>query len=234
VKRFVYLFLVFSLFSFGQKEIDHIKVELLSIKRFDSVPNYSCFIINYSIENVSQKDVSFFLDISKIFPTFQSSVSIMPNYEFFQNEKNLNISLFENDKRMIGVENEYFMGKNMGYKRIPADSLEVKEYYKYATDEEYRLKKDTERYFNAIKRLKPNEKLEVSIPLYWDKKRYYKEDELEYYLNETDNYELKINIILWKEELKNKFLPEKYELIQNDATFIKGWYSSNKLPINLK
>lgn len=225
--RFVFLFLALSFFSFGQKEIDPIQVTLHSIDRFDSIPTESKFVINFTIKNVSNQDISFILDTNGIFPTHTSSLNIKPSYQLYQNGKLLEISsLFTTNKTIIRIDTKEEL--KIYDSIVKAENRKPEHLYNYF------LKKNSESYIKSIKKLKPNETLAVSIPVYWNKKRYFQELDLEYYLNENDTYELKVNVVLWKNEIKSKFLPEQFQLIDNDTSFITGWYSSNKLPINFK
>lgn len=67
----------------------------------------------------------------------------------------------------------------------------------------------------------------------WDGERYQNQDEHEYFLEPTAIYELELSMHLMREELESRLLPEDYAEAMNDPTFIKGWFNSNRIPIDL-
>jgi hypothetical protein len=80
--------------------------------------------------------------------------------------------------------------------------------------------------------LKPNETKNFQIITFWDKQRYFKIDENEYYLDENEKYEFELSLYLDKLNRKEKLTEEEFTKIKNDENFIEGRFSSNKKKIN--
>jgi hypothetical protein len=80
--------------------------------------------------------------------------------------------------------------------------------------------------------LKPNETKNFQIITFWDKQRYFKIDENEYYLDENEKYEFELSLYLDKLNRKEKLTEEEFTKIKNDENFIEGRFSSNKMKIN--
>ena len=70
--------------------------------------------------------------------------------------------------------------------------------------------------------------------LLWDKTRYYKLDDNEFYLDEKSNHFLEISITLLKEEYQKTVSKEMFETITKNKNFIKGSFVSNKHLINFQ
>ena len=68
----------------------------------------------------------------------------------------------------------------------------------------------------------------------WNKKRYYKIDDNEYYLNENDKFEIELSLYLDKTNRKNSLSPEEFSKINSDGNFIQGTFTSNKMEVNFK
>jgi hypothetical protein len=84
----------------------------------------------------------------------------------------------------------------------------------------------------SIVYLKPNETKNFQIITFWDKQRYFKIDENEYYLDENEKYEFELSLYLDKLNRKEKLTEEEFTKIKNDENFIEGRFSSNKMKIN--
>jgi hypothetical protein len=86
----------------------------------------------------------------------------------------------------------------------------------------------------SIIKLKPKESKFYSAEVIWDKKRYFKIDDNEFYLNEDMPHFIELTINLMKEEFKDKIINEEFEKIIINPNFISGWFISNKVEINFK
>ena len=82
--------------------------------------------------------------------------------------------------------------------------------------------------------LKPNETQNFTIQTNWNKKRYFKMDDNEYYLNENDKFEIEILLYLDKSNRKNSLSPEEFSKIISDENFLQGTFTSNKMEVNFK
>ena len=68
----------------------------------------------------------------------------------------------------------------------------------------------------------------------WSKNRYYKQDDLEYFLDEKDHYEFEMIIDLKKSSFKSQLSNKEFSLIEKDKNFIQGVFTSNKIVIDFK
>jgi hypothetical protein len=79
--------------------------------------------------------------------------------------------------------------------------------------------------------LQPKESKSFVIKTSWDKKRYYIQDDLEYYLDENDKFELELTLQLIKTHFKDRLSAEEFAKIAKDKNFLEGVYTSNKIDI---
>jgi hypothetical protein len=151
-------------------------------------------------------------------------MSPRPYYKLFEDNNYIDIpGIFS-----IGNRNQLPLDK-VDFSKISQDSINriMKKYME-------NLKAENDKNItNNIQRLEPNEIKNFSVSLFWDKERYRKQDVYEYYLEEKSIHHLEISINLMKEEFKNKLTPEQFKNMMEDKTFIKGWFTSNKVEIQL-
>ncbi len=101
-------------------------------------------------------------------------------------------------------------------------------------DDNYFWKKDNQDLLSDMITLSPNQKKSYSKTVIWFKKRYFKIDDVEYYLDEIIPHYFELSINLMKEEFKDKLSVEEYQKIMNDKSFVKGWFTSIRTEINFK
>jgi hypothetical protein len=102
------------------------------------------------------------------------------------------------------------------------------------SDSLYFWKKKNRALLDAVFTLKPKEKKQFTQKIYWNKIRYTKNDELEYYLDENSLYCLQIELVLMKKQYKDRLTQKELEPILNNPNFIEGYFHSNKMEINFK
>lgn len=227
MKKFFLLLFWVSIFGFSQSK--PLEINVLPIKQFDSTSTERIFLIEYTLKNTSDNAIAFFLYEKRFFPTQGSALQPIVSYTIYQNNKALEISsVFSTNRKYFNSQQKYEIYK----KNI--DSIIKKEREESLNDPDYLLKKSSRELINAIKVLKPNEVLHQKQFVYWNKKRYYKEQDLEYYLSENDNYFIQLNFVALKEEYKNKLTADDYLQIMENKNLIKGWFTSNKVEINFK
>ena len=79
--------------------------------------------------------------------------------------------------------------------------------------------------------LTPYDVKSFTIETNWNGERYFKQDDLEYYLTENDNYEFELTLSLQKDNLKSQLSTEEYQKIEKDPNFLQGDFTSNKVAI---
>ena len=80
--------------------------------------------------------------------------------------------------------------------------------------------------------LQPKEIKSYIIKTNWNKKRYYNQDDIEYYLDEKDTFDFELVLDLKKTLFEHELSTTEYNVIKNNPNFIQGIYTSNKMRIN--
>ncbi|HOD10539.1 MAG TPA: hypothetical protein PKH91_07330 [Flavobacterium sp.] len=220
MKYFYILF--FCLTAFSQSK--PLELKILSLTEIDSVSERT-FSLDFSISNKTDKTIHFILNPEGLIPISGGSMRPNPYYKIYEKETSIDISnLFTGRKVSRTFKNEEDFKKYQ-------DSLS--EVVKNKTLEEL-VKENKASTIKNIQEMKPNETKEYSSTFRWDKNRYFKNDVMEYYIDEKEPHFFELHISLMKEELLSKFSEEEQNEILKDKNFIKGWFTSNKVEINFR
>ena len=187
------------------------------------------FTLHYHIKNLTNETISFFLDTTKIISVSGASMRYNPYYMVFQNNVHVPVRFTQNRQKYTKEAFDKLM-KETSYINSVFDS------YKKSggiSNDKYWVVKNTELMKNIMS-LKSNEVKHFSHILYWDKTRYFKENDLEYIIDEKDFYEFDLTINLIKRYFKESLSKEFYSLIEKDKNFIQGIFTSNKIVIDFK
>lgn len=234
--------LLFSISSLAQNQ--PVKIDINAITDIDSL-SFRKFTINYSISNLTNNKISFFLNPDRVVAGSGGSMTTNVSATLFQENEELPmhtiLSTTSKSRELpIGFENlPEGQEKNAILKKYLKEVMnfdidkEIEE-IKKNDNETFRLKKSSQRLMESIMTLEPFETKQFFKTFYWDKKRYYKYNELEYYINEKSNCSLELYIVLLKEEFKERLIDLDYTKIISIPNFIKGWYNSKKKEINFK
>ena len=87
---------------------------------------------------------------------------------------------------------------------------------------------------SSIITLKPKETTSYTKTLYWDKKRYFKIENNEFYLDEIKPHYIEFTITLTDNDFKKNLYSKNSEELLKNLKFIKGWFTSNKMKINFR
>lgn len=191
-----------------------LSLSLHPIKHRDTV-GFRVLEINYSISNNSKDTITIFLDNRKLCSYFESALRPTVCFSIFEKNKRTKLtSLLKPDKANFGPlttsDIQIIMNKSPLY-------LKKIDYLK-----------------NILLTITPGQTLKFQNLLYWNYNRYFREEEFEYYLNESKNFELLLEIHCLEDELFTSLSePEKNELILN-RKFYKGWITSNPATINFQ
>ncbi len=230
---------------FSQTRVLDVKIDAITFD--DSNPKNRKYNINYHIENLTNNEISFFLTPNTLIANAASSMTLFPIYKIYVN--GVFIALDGPFMEKYGIDWENVL---QGYKDY--NSAEAKELIKKtiddfktkkklivdnykknggtSTDEKWILQND-----NLLKSkitLKPKEIKLLVIKTNWDKERYSKQDDLEYYLDDKDHYDFELIIDLKKIAFKNQLSSEYFSKIETDKNFIEGIFTSNKMEIDFK
>lgn len=234
---FLILLITFSVSAQIEVKIDSIiSVDISSKKR--------TFSINYHITNTTNEELSFFLIPNTLIANSASSLTLFPVYKIYQN------SIFEDvdgpfyEKVYIeqdAIENEIDVEKRK--KLIEEITLKYTSEYKIilenykknggtSTDDAWIFK--NQKLLQTIIVIKPNETKKFVIMTNWNKERYYKIDDNEFYLDDKAKFEIDLSLNLDKLNRKNSLSTDEFIKFQNDSNFLQGTFTSNKLEINFK
>jgi hypothetical protein len=242
MKKIVVLLFLFSPYVFSQNKVIDVKID--SITSDDSNPKKRVYTINYHIENLSENSISFFLIPNTLIANAASSMTLFPIYKIYHNDifTPLDGPFFEKhgidwETKLTGIK-DYTSPKA---KEIIKKALEeftaknkiiVDNYTKNggkSTDDAWII--ENHHLLESKITLKPKETKTFVIKTSWNKERYFKEDDLEYYLDEKDKYEFELVLDLKKTFFKERLSTEEYLKIEKDIHFIEGIFTTNKVSI---
>ena len=235
------ILLLFFLYCncFGQNPPIAIRID--AITSLDSIPNERKFTVNYSIENLTDTAVSFFLNPNALVSNSSASMSRFVSYKIFQDKEAIDIDkIFGNRKNDLfweSIENAKTdeEKKILFEKHLKEMNIDVaSDLKKSKEDENYFWKQRNKELLEDRVTLNPNQKKSFSKILIWQKKRYFKIDDVEYYIDEIIPHYFQLSINLMKEEFKDRLSNEEFLKIMNDESFVKGWFTSNKMEINFR
>lgn len=226
------LFLLLSFWCFSQNRPIEIKIDSITSIESKEFPDRE-FTIVYHIKNLSNNEVSFFLNTKKFIPSIASSMQYVPTYRLFQNENPIDVSQIFTTNRTFFKIDETNPKAFEDYVKKRQDSI-MMEHERVKTDTLYSWKKKNNGILNSIFILSPNETKQFVQKINWNKKRYFKSQDLEYYLEEDSKYYLQLELTLLKKEFRDRLTKLEFESIMKNQNFLKGNYYSNKVEINFK
>lgn len=234
IAYYIILFIPFLFFSQNKP----LKLNLISVTSKDTIKEERKFVIDFSIENTTNKEISFFLNPDIFSPAHQNSLQPYVFYKLFQNDVELAIDgVFE--------EKIFQFPSFPDLRNITDETLKqqlVEEYLKKRREltgetspksmEEIN-KSRSQRLMSSIVILKPFQKKNFSKTLFWNKERYYVINNTENYLDEKANYEIQLMLIILKDELFKDLSREDLSSIKTFPDFIQGVFITDKMKINL-
>lgn len=243
MRLFYFLFLIsFSVIAQNPK----LGVKITSIKTEDISASNTEYHINYQIENKTSEELSFFLLPNALIANTASSLTLYPVYRMHQN------GVFED---MDGPFFEYETEDELEYAKIEdktsdeakklAKNFQTKQaivamdyYKKYkdngGTSEDFQWVYYRQKLLNNIIVLKPKETKSFTIKTLWNKNRFIKNDDLEFYLDENNTIEIELILDLKTNLFKDQLSEEDLAKINANPNFIRGDFVSNRMKIDFK
>ena len=222
MRALFFSFILFSITTFSQNKLIELKIDSLLTDNSKSIERK--FTVNYHIKNLTERPVSFVLNTKSMISIVKGSGATAPYYKLFEGSSTIDVSGVLRTGNGKNTTVDSLFGA-IGNKDTINKSIQ-----KYLA----KLKKSNEEdRLNSIVKIAPNEIKYYSIVLFWNKEKKKKEDDVEYYLDENLKHYFEISVNLMKEELENKFSPEQFKSIIEDKNLIKGWFTSNKVEIDL-
>jgi hypothetical protein len=221
--RFFFIsFILLSTAAFSQNKLIELKID--SLITDDSNPKERKFTVNYHIKNGTAKPITFVLRTKSIVSIVKGSGSTALYYKLFEENSPIDVSGILRTRVEKNSAIDSLLGAGAEKGTFGKNIQKYLEKLKYSREKEH---------LNSIVKISPNEIKYYSISLYWNKERYQKEDDIEYYWDEKLKHYFEISANLMKEQLENKFSPEQFENIIADKTLVVGWFTSNKVEIDL-
>lgn len=218
MKRFFLLFFCASLFS--QSKPVAITINSLKIVNGENERNY---ILTYTISNLSDKTINFILNPNAVIPIGSGSLNPSVYYKLYENESSLDVS---------GVFNTNASPRRFkDQKEMQKYSDSISDIYKNKSEEKMQ-KESQETTKSYFQNLRPKEEKQYQAVLSWDKKRYFRNDEIEYYINETAKHFFELHINLMQDELLTNFTAAEKEELLKGKNMVKGWFTSEKVEID--
>jgi hypothetical protein len=226
IKLVILFLLLFN--SVAHSQSNDLSLTLDSIPSIDN-NNQRIFTIHYHIENKTNQVVSFILNPNSIRSNVSNALAWTPSYRLYQEDTRIDVESISSPIT-IAKNNKDFIDKMSKELRENKENLNG-----YLLKKQKEIQENSSRsIMSTIIMLNPHEIRAYAVPFSWDKNRYITYFDNEYYLDEKTPHYLDLVIILMKEELYTRLLPEDKNKIEANKTIIKGWLSSNKMEINFK
>lgn len=230
--RLVFFFIFIALSCSAQNNPITIKIDSITSKDSSEFQDRE-FTISYHIENQTANEISFFLNTNSFMPNAYSSMGFATTYKLFQNENQVDAVRIITNKRTNSFSDRNNNKSVINFIRVNHDSIQL-EIKKHKMDSLYFFQKKNKAILSAIFTLKPKETKVFTQTLYWNKERYTKNEDLEYYFDEDSHYYLELELTLLKNEYRDRLTQKELEAIVNNPNFIKGYFYSNKVAMNFK
>lgn len=232
--------LLFSIQLMGQTPALAVKINSVIVDNAN--PKFRAYQINYQIENLTNHPVSFFLIPTHMTCNAMSSLALTPIYKLYQNNiyvpmqgpleapPGKHVWTDYPDENISNVEDAQALIQKITMEKNKAI---VEAYQKKGgkSDDVYWIIKNQELLDSKIL-MKALETQSYTITVQWNKERYRMEDDLEYYLEEQDVFEMDLTLHLIKTYFKDRLTAEEYAEVAKDPNFIEGIFTSNKVTID--
>lgn len=243
MRLFYFLFLLsFSVFAQNPK----LEVKINSITNEVVSDNCTEYQINYQIENKTSNALSFFLLPNALIANTASSLTLYPVYKMYQNGvfEDMDGPFFEYE-----TEIELKYAKMEDKKSVEAKKLieRIQKLNSYLFSINYKKYKanggksndlnwihENQKLLNNIIILKPYETRNFTIRTLWNKNRFIKNDDLEFYLDSNNKIEIELILDLKTNLFSDQLSEEDLKKINENPNFIKGYFVSNKTVVNFK
>ena len=238
--RVVYILLFFITLSVSAQ----IELKIDTITSVDFSPKKRIFKIKYHVKNLTNNKLSFFLTPNSAVPFSLSSLTLYPLYKIYQKGifENVDDPFYEKifkEHDEFEYLNDSVQKNNHVNELIEKYILEYKNFVKKYKENGGTSTDDVWIYANqkllkSIITLNSNETKEFIIEFNWNKKRYYKIEDNEFYIDKKDKFEIELSLFLDKSNRKNALSEDEFSKFNTDVNFIQGIFISNKKEIDLK
>ena len=243
MRLFYFLFLIsFSVVAQNPK----LGVTITSITTEDISASNTEYHINYQIENKTSEELSFFLLPNALIANTASSLTLYPVYRMYQNGvfEDTDGPFFEyeteDELEYAKIEDKTSAEAKKLLNKIQTKQSYVAQYFykKYKDEggksEDFQWVYYRQKLLNNIVVLKPKETKSFTIKTLWNKNRFIKNDDLEFYLDENNTIEIELILDLKTNLFKDQLAEEDLVKINSNQNFIRGDFVSNRMKIDFK
>ncbi|QZK91505.1 hypothetical protein K5V07_13765 [Flavobacterium sp. CHNK8] len=202
-----------------------IEVQIDSITHQDPSTSERIFTVHYHIKNKAKSLISLVLNTKELRSNMYNNSSWIPSYRLFQEKNMIETNTVFDSKKSDAVLKKIMQDLENNRKGL-AD-------YLLKQQKELKIKR-SKKILESIVKFQPNETKNFSATLSWDKNRYHKFEDNEYFLDQKTIHYLDLFLYLNKEELVSTLLPEDLKIILTDPTIATGWIYTNKVEINFR
>lgn len=202
--RIILFFLLYSSLLFSQNSIIELKIDSITVS--DSTANERKYIVHYHIENLTDKKVSFLLDTTnndtitgvktnRITPKLYQDGSAVKDFIFMKNYDYPSVFKFINDFRNSKTEaEEEAIKNNPEFKKLKIHPICLEKIIE-RREPNYKIIRLFENniIYKTLKTLEPKETQHYQLILHWDKERYFKNEDTEYYLDAENKYAIELS-----------------------------------------
>lgn len=220
---FLIFFLFISLCSNAQNT--DIEVQIDSITHQNPSTSERIFTVHYHIKNKTKSLISLVLNTKELRSNMYNSSSWIPSYRLFQEKNMIETNTVFDSKKSDAILKKMMQDLENNRKGLAE--------YLLKQQKESNIK-TSKKIIESIVKFQDNETKNFSATLSWDKNRYQKFEDNEYFLDQKTTHYLDLFFYLNKEELTTAVLPEDLKIILDDPTIVTGWINTNKVEINFK
>lgn len=243
MRIFYFLFFISTL-VFAQNP--KLEVSINSITNQDISNSKREYQIHYQIENKTNNELSFFLLPNALIANVASSLTLYPVYKMYLNGifEDMDGPFFEyeteNELKLAKLDDKNSEEAKVLLKRIQTVNSIIasnyrENYQKNGGDKtDYKWIYQNQKLLNNIITLKPNETKLFTIKTLWNKNRFIKNEDLEFYLDSNNKIEIELILELKTNLFKDQLSDSDLEKINANPNFISGTFTSNKMELNFE
>jgi hypothetical protein len=202
--RVILFFLLFSSFLFSQNSTVELKIDSITVS--DSIANERQYTVHYHLKNLTDKKISFLLDTTnndtitgvntnRMYPKVYQDGRAVKNFIFMKNYDYPSVYKFITDFRNSKTEEEEEAIKNNPeFKKLKIHPMCLEKIIERREPDYKKLRLfENTIIYKTLKTLEPKETQHYELILYWDKERYFKNEDTEYYLDAENKYAIELS-----------------------------------------
>ncbi len=239
--RITVLLFLFSSITFAQNQIIDLKID--SIIASDSIANERKYTINYHVENLTQNKICFLLDTdnddtitgvktNRVFPKIHQDGNDVKGFFFAKNYDYSAVYKFISDFRNAKTAaDEEAIINNPEFKKLRIHPMCLEKIVERRSPDYKKIRLfENNTIYKTLKTLEPRQTQHYQLILYWDKERYFKSEENEYYLEASSNYTIELTFST--ADFDYLYFDSTDGFVYDKSLFFNSENVSNKVPFH--